>query len=160
MATATFTTVWQSADETTRLQAVEFWRELNLLPKGEAPERRAAELSVVAHEDDVLVAVATAHLAELPRLRVRLGMFRCAVAPGRRREGYAAELAWRTRDALEAWSAAHREQKLMGMGCLVQGAELSAKKAQPKWPISGMYLVGYTDQGDQIRVVWFKHARV
>ena len=48
----------------------------------------------------------------------------------------------------------------MGMGCLVQGVELSAKKAQPIWPISGLRLVGYSDQGDQIRVVWFKHARV
>jgi len=155
-----YKSVWQDVDMATRDEVIAFWRTYSLLPRRVDELARAAALCVVAYRGEDLVGVSTILIRQLPMLRARFAMFRCAVAPDVRQEGVAGQLAVRCRDVLEAWSAANPQQQVLGMACVVQGAELSEKKAQPFWPLSRMALAGYNDRGEQIRVVWFAHAKV
>lgn len=160
MGEVVYKTVWQDVDMTTRDDAIGFWRRLSILPRKVDERARANQLCVMAYEDGVVMGVSTILIRQMPMVRQRFAMFRCAVDPTLRRAGLAGQLAARCRDVLEAWSAANPQQRVMGMGCVVQGAELEAKKTQPYWPLSRMALAGYNDRGEQIRLVWFSHVSV
>lgn len=160
MAEVDYRGVWQAADTRTRVDAMNFWTEYDLLNKAADPAARAAQLCVIAYEDGAVVGVATAQIRPLELLKGRFAMFRCAVAPGRRRRGVATALAVRSRGVLEAWALANPEREVLGMACVVLGPELQAKQAQALWPLSGLGLVGYTEAGAQVRVAWFSHTMV
>lgn len=152
---------WLARDEQIHGDAVAFWREHGLLPPKADPALRAAQLCVVAYEAERLVAVSTIQVRPLAMMKgERFAMFRCAATPGARRAGLATQLAARCRKVTEAWSATVPERRILGMACVVQGAELAAKQEHPIWPISGMNLVGYNNAGQQVRIAWFAHATV
>jgi hypothetical protein len=160
MAEVTYKTIWQAGDLQTQALVIAFWREHKLLPRGEDPRARAAQICVVATEENRLVGVSTIQVRTLAHLRAKIAMFRCAVVPEHRRGGLAGALTVRSRDILEQWAMDNPEHQIMGLGCVVQGAELEPKQYQTVWPLSGMSLVGYDGNGHQLRVVWFKNARL
>jgi hypothetical protein len=151
---------WQKQDFALETAAIGFWRRNDLLPPRVDERARARQLSVVAYVGDEVAGVSTLVLRVIPQVKSKLAMFRCSVSPAYRRFGVAAALAVASRDASEAWARRYPEHELKGMGCVVQGAELSEKKEQAVWPLSGLSLVGYNNRGEQIRVVWFKGATV
>ena len=148
---------WRSRDPRVDQDVLRFWEKFKLLPRGVDPAVRIQELCAVAYLGEELVGVATAALANLQLVRSRVGMFRCAVAPDHRRSGLAAQLALRCLRLLEAWSVEHPEEKLMAMATVLEG-NIGDKARQPVWPLTGLTLVGYTPQSQQLRLVWFKHA--
>ncbi len=151
---------WQREDFALETAAIKFWRQHELLPARVDERARSRSLSAIAYADDEVAGVSTIIVRLLPMVRARIAMFRCSVAPEHRRLGLAAQLAVTSRDLVEVWSRDNPAREVLGMGCVVQGAELSEKKEQPVWPISGMGLVGYNLRGEQIRVVWFRHAKL
>lgn len=160
MADITYRAVWQAADTRTQVEAMKFWADNGLLRRGVDPAARAAGLCVLAYDDGDVAGLSTVQIRPLALLHRRFAMFRCAVAPAHRRRGVATELAVRSRQALEAWALANPERQVEGMACVVRGAELAAKQAQPLWPRSGLGLVGYDGAGAQIRIAWFDHIVV
>ena len=159
MAEFTITPAWRRDAETIERQAIQFWKSLSILPPGVDPAARAKELIAIAHHGNEFAGVATATLDELPFLRARFAMFRCAVAPQFRGSRLASELTIYAKPLLEQWSREHAEERVQGMAVVLE-ANLGDKSKKPVWPASGLTLVGYSAQGLQVRVAWFEHARV
>lgn len=151
---------WRERDEALQSDARALWRELSVLPEGVDPDLRAEEIVSAAYVEDSLVAVSTAFIREIEFLKARFAMFRCVVAPAFRRHTLARVVAGHSRGVLEAWSYEHPEERVSGMGAVVQNADILNSPRRPIFRTSGLTLVGYTPKGEQIRVAWFNHARV
>jgi hypothetical protein len=159
MAEYAISPAWRLNDQNIERQAIQFWRTLNILPRGVEPEARAKELCAIAHRGVEVAGVSTVSIEELRFLRSRFAMFRCAVAPPHRLSHVAYELTVFSRALLERWSLEHPEEPVKGMGLIIE-AEIGKRAQQPLWPVTGLTLVGFTPQGLQIRVAWFPHARL
>ena len=162
---ALFTAVWPDPGPSVRAEAQALWARLGVLPPGVDPEARAAQLCVVGHAKGRLIAVSSAEVAYLPILRQRFAMLRVFVDPEVRSGDVLRRLARSAHARLEDWSSANPGERVMGMGAVFENPRLG--KVLPVWrmrpgdsPMSGLVLVGYTERGEQIRVSWFKHARL
>ncbi|KAL9187178.1 hypothetical protein ACHAXT_010898 [Thalassiosira profunda] len=163
MAEIDYRVVWQKDDEVAKSDARQLWRELNLLPQG-TEDDRANSLCVVAyapHDDgtEELIAVSTIGLQRFPQVRARLAFFRCLVKPDYRQKNLATELAIRCKIAMEEWSILNLDEKVMGFATIVESPHLMKKALLPVWPKTGLAVAGYTPRGQQIRLVWFAHAK-
>ena len=161
-------TAWCQQDPELQQAAVGFWTSLGILPPGVEAKDRSEELCVVAYADASVAGVSTAVVAELPHLRNRFAFMRCAVAPDRRGQHIATALTQESARVLSDWSQANPELKVAGMAIIVESPALAPLAQFPVWPardadlaeMAGLNLVGYTQAGQQIRVVWFTHTLV
>lgn len=155
-----FVQAWRRDDQRCVADAKAFWRQMGMAD--DVAEQRAGELCVVAYQGDTLAGVSTAKPGEFSPLKARFVHLRCAVSPAARRKDVAARIIGHTRTVLEAWAADNPDEKLLGMVAVLQSHELREKQREPIWPIYGidLTLIGYTSGGEQIRVGWFRHARV
>lgn len=148
---------WRRDDPALEADAMAFWARENLLGNEAAARARAKELNICAYVDGELAAVSTAVLRDTPFLKTRLAMHRCAVAEPYRRQNLSRWINVQSIAQLEAWSLAHPDEKVTGVGTVVQAKVDNAKT--PVWR-TGFMLVGYTKEGEQFRVAWFPHARL
>ena len=151
---------WRRDDPAIEADAIAFWRRLAILPGKVAPEARAKELVAAAYKDGRLVGVTTATLDRLEFLRARLAMLRGAVDPEFRRGRAGLALALYSRDLIARWSSDHPDERVAGLGAIVESPDLIARQREPVWPQTGFVLVGYTKDGRQIRVSWFENFRL
>ncbi len=175
-----FVTAWQRNDPQLAGDARLLWERAGLLTPP-IREQRAKELVALAYLDGKVAGVSTAVVHELPQLRGRFAFYRCAVKPPRHRgERQHAErpedpsapwaprhtlsyaLSGYARTVLEDWSREHPEEKVLGMVAIIESKGYRRKQREPMWPEYGLdlNLVGYTADGRQIRVAWFRHARL
>jgi len=156
-----FANAWLRGDWKLEADAKAFWEKLGLISPEER-ERRVVELCGVAYLNGRVVAVSTVTLSVVPQVRARLGMYRCAVDPEFRRQDLAERISGYTRQVLEMWSVDNPGEKLLGFGAIIQAPELMRKGLEPIWTDWGtdLVLAGYTQRGEQIRVGWFRHARL
>ena len=152
---------WMKDDWKIEADAKAFWEKLGLI-SAEERERRVKELCGAAYLDGVLVAVSTVTVSVVPQVRAKLGMYRCAVDPEYRRQDLAERISGYTRQVLEMWSVENPQEKMLGYGAIIQAPELMRKGLEPIWHDWGtdLVLAGYTQRGEQIRVGWFRHARL
>ena len=155
-------TAWMRDDPALEADARAVWETHNLVARAEDRAYRARELGVVAYCDGQTAAVATAELAMMSGLRARFAVCRVSVHPGLRRRQLSARTFGHLRTVLEAWSADHPQEKVMGMSAIIQAAEYDEKQRDPHWPDWGLFLTlaGYTPRNEQVRIAWFRHARV
>jgi hypothetical protein len=155
-----FVQAWRRDDPRCVADAKAFWRQMGMTD--DVAEQRAGELCVVAYLGENLAGVSTAKPREFEPLKARFVHLRCAVSPAARRKDVAARIIGHTRTVLEAWAADNPDEKLAGMLAVLQSNELREKQREPIWPIYGidLTLIGYTSRGEQIRVGWFRHARL
>lgn len=150
---------WGLRDPGLEQAAIGFWRDLAILPPGVDAAARAAELVAVARQGDAVAAVSTAVIQEIPAVRSRFAMFRCAVAPAHRRSRLATDLLLNAKRLIEQWSLAHPEARVRGLGVVLE-ADVGERARMPLWPEAGMQLAGHTPEGRQLRLAWFAHARL
>lgn len=151
---------WRLGDAAIERDAIAFWERTSLLPPDVDPADRASELVAVAYCGDRVIGATTATLNNYGPLRARLAFLRGAVDPDFRRRQVGRTLLQVSRPLLEQWSAEHPEEKVLGLGSIVEGTEFAALRQFPVSPDGQLILVGYLDDGRQIRVSWFAHARV
>ncbi|HKR23933.1 MAG TPA: GNAT family N-acetyltransferase, partial [Allosphingosinicella sp.] len=151
---------WRLGDRRLEQDAIDFWTRLNLLPPGADPEQRAGELAAIAYKDGRVAGVTTIALARMEQVRARLGMMRGAVDPEHRRSGVGLALLFFTRPLIERWSMDHPEERVAGLGAVMQTPDLAAWEAQPYWPKTGFGLIGFAPDGNQVRVSWFRDFRL
>jgi len=155
-----FKIAWDRRDQALMDEVKAFWTASELMVPRLLDER-AGQLGVVACDGDRIVATATAELAVLPGLRARFAVISIAVDPQSRRKSIGLRISGRFLTVLEEWSAAHPEEEVMGMAAVIEG-DWGAKMHEPIWPDWGLNIVlaGYTHRNQQIRISWFRHARV
>jgi GNAT superfamily N-acetyltransferase len=151
---------WRLADPQIERDAIAYWTRTGLLPPDVEPADRARELVAVAYSGDRIIGATTATVNHYGPLRARFAFLRGAVDPAFRRRQVGRTLLQFSRPLLEQWSAAHPEEKVLGLGSIVEGNEFAALRQFPVSPDGQLVLVGYLDDGRQIRVSWFAHARV
>lgn len=161
MAEITYATAWRRDDWKLTADAKVFWTELGLLNADER-ERRANELCQVAYAEGKVIGVTTVTLTDYAPLRCRVAFLRCAVATEFRKHYLATFLTRNTLTVMEGWALDNPQEKLQGLGFIVQANELGSKAVFPQWADWNTHynLVGYTPRGEQVRLAWFRHARL
>lgn len=151
---------WRLGDSRIEADAIAFWRRLAILPPDVAPEQRAKELVAVVYRDDRIVGVHTATIERVEQVRTRLAMIRSAVDPEHRRTHVSMALTLYARALLERWSRAHPQERLGGLGAIVESQQLAERGKQPLWPQTRFILAGFLADGRQLRISWFEDFRV
>ena len=151
---------WQLRDAAIERDVLAFWREGRLLPSVADAAARLKDICLVAYDGARAVGVVEARLRYLEFIRSRIAMVKLVVSPAHRQEELATDMIGVARQILEQWSVDHPEEKLMGIGCIVQSKDLGQKVHQAVWPRSSLALINYTPRGEQMRLSWFKHATV
>lgn len=155
-----FRTAWRREDPQIEADAIAFWKRMGILPVEATPEQRARELVLAVYANGAIVAVVTAELGLFPQVRARLAMLRGAVDPALRRTYVGFAMMLKAREILESWSAQYPDERLAGLGGIIEAPVLVAREKEPYWPISGFGVVGFTPDGRQIRVSWFRNFRL
>jgi hypothetical protein len=160
MSDVTFHTAWRRNDPDLVRDAKAFWQRIGLAITPEDLEKRASELCALAYADGQVAAVSTSEPTLFQRLRTRLAYYRTVVAPEFRRQHIASRLGLYSYRELAKWSLEHPEEKLMGLLLIFQSHDYKSTRNLPNVSYLGMQvnIVGYTPEGDHIRVLWFDHA--
>lgn len=153
-------TAWRSDDAGIARDAIAFWRRLGNLPAGATPEERAKEVVVAAYSEGRMVGVVTASAGLFEQVRARVAMLRGSVDPEFRRSHVGIAMFTRALEILEAWAAANPGERVAGIGGILESRELRAAQQLPCWPQSRFNLVGFTGDGRQIRLRWFRDFRL
>ena len=151
---------WRRQDPVIERDAELLWRDLKILPPTADVGVRLAELCAGAYRDDALVALSTASIRYVGTLRCKLAMYRCLVAPKERMHRLATAITNFSRELLETWSLDNPQEEIQGLGAVIQSRELVEVQPFAVYPQTGLSFIGYTQEGFQMRVRWFKHARV
>jgi GNAT superfamily N-acetyltransferase len=161
MAETAYETAWRRENPKHAADAVTFWTGGGMLP-ADLAERRAKDLCSMAYADGKLIGVSTVELQMAEPLRSRLAFYRCAVAPEFRRQSLAIMLTRHTIITMEGWSHENPGEKVNGVATVLQGHELDEKALNPVWGeyYGNLNFIGFTPAGAQIRVAWFRHARL
>lgn len=152
----TYVTGWQKNDPGIEQDVFAAWKANNILPAGIDPKKRVKEVCVVAYHGDDIAGISTVEIGYYQPLRQVLAQFRAFTLPAYGRQEIARHLALHCRDTLCQWSLDHPEEKLAGMMAIYQASGMGHTPVG----FSGLTLIGYTERNQQIRVVWFDHARI
>jgi hypothetical protein len=155
-----FVPAWKRNDDKIGNDAIQFWRDLGVLPAGVTPEQRVTELCAAAYAGDELIGVSTVSLGQLPPVRCRVGFFRCSVNPAQIHRRIAWRLVKYSRELLEQWSKTNPGEKVLGMAAVLENPNFDLLGTRPVWRGSDLTLIGYNQLGQQIRLAWFDHARM
>lgn len=147
---------WRLGDPALEADAIAFWERLGLLPPDVSPAARAKELVALAYRGGAVAGVMTAKVQQVDAVRARLAMIRAAVDPAQRQTHVVMALVLFARQTLADWSRDHPEEKLAGLGAVLESRELEARQRQAFWPQSKLGLAGYTADGRQFRISWFE----
>ncbi len=159
MSDIAFRTAWRRQDPGLIHDGREFWRDQDVMSP-EDIEQRSKELCALAYADGQVAAASTADPTFFQRLRTRLFYYRTMVAPEFRRQHIASRLGLYSYRELGKWSLEHPEEKMMGLLLVFQSRDYTGTRNLPNVSYLGMQvnIVGYTPEGDHIRVLWFDHA--
>jgi hypothetical protein len=151
---------WRLADPSIEREAELFWRARDTLVENFNIGERRSQLCAAAYLDGRLAGISTAVPREIPRLRCKLIMYRTLVSGDVRNQQIATKLAVFSRDLLEEWSRENPQEEIQGMGAVIQSRALVENVPVPVYPDTKLSLFGYTNEGFQMRVYWFAHARI
>lgn len=156
-----FEVAWRRDDPKHANDATAYWKRLGIVEEDELAQR-VKELILIVYDGDKAVAAATADIKFVQPLRQKFAMCRSSVDPDYRRKGLGTDITAYYRVVLEAWFNEHREENVMGFGVRLSSAELVERQRDPLWMDRGvdLVLVGYTENDEQMRIGWFRHARV
>ena len=156
-----FRPAWRLHDAAIERDAIAFWQKEGLIPPNTTPQARLAELCIAGYDENgQMITVGTAKIRDVDFLGCKLAMFRCSVASDKRRNLLASVITAHARELLEQWSLAHPEEELMGMGTVVQSRAIDGLARRAMFRASRLGFIGWTPQGEQMRVAWFEHGRV
>lgn len=161
MAEIAFHFAWGRRDQKLIDDARRFWHAQDVMSE-EDIETRAKQLCAVAYVNGKVAGLSTIFPYDYPRLRSRFAYYRTIVSPEFRRQNLASRLCLYSRDRLAQWAAENPEEKLKGLLIVLQAEEFQHRQHAPIIAQLDLklVLVGYTSEGQQIRIVWFDDATV
>ena len=157
MSEAEYVVAWKKDDPQIAADAIAVWNSTNSLPADINPEDRAKELCALAYINGEVAGISTIAIRPyMPLGNRRFGFLRVFTLPRFEQQSIAIGLAITCRDALRQWSIDNPAEKLYGMAAIYQSDKLG------HYPIgeSGLMLIGYGPNKEQIRVVWFNHLHL
>jgi GNAT superfamily N-acetyltransferase len=153
-------TDWQQLDPAAGEAIRAFWIRENASVAGEEADRRLAQ--VVAHVTDrngdiVAVATAVPHLS--PRLGQPMYYYRCFVGQAWRGHNLSRLLMRHTQKVLEAYAREH-DFPCIGILLELENAGFARTLQSPHWHSTGFTYIGKSQRGLDLRVWYFRGARL
>ena len=160
MAEIEYSIAWKRDDSRVIAGAKVFWRTMGLAD--EVMDKRVPELCNVAWADGKVIGVTTVKPGDAPPVKSRVGFLRCAVAPAFRKHYLATFLTRDSLTILEHWSLENPQARVQGLAFIIEATELGPKAVFPMWADWNTHynLIGHTPGDEQIRLAWFRHARL
>ena len=159
--TVTLRNAWRLRDRDIARDAEEFWQKEGLLPSNTDVAERLDELCMAGYDGSRLIALTTARIRHVSFLGVKLVMLRVAVDQALRRNRLATIIQAESRELLEQWSLANPAEEVMGMGTVTQTHAFDERGwSRGYLRSSHLAFVGWTANGEPMRVAWFEHARI
>ena len=160
MAEIDYSIAWKRNDSRAIAGAKVFWRGMGLAD--DAIDKRVPELCNVAWSGGKVIGVTTVRLDDAPPVKCRVGFLRCAVAAQLRKHYLATFLTRDSLTILEHWSLENPREKVQGLAFIIEANELGPKAVYPMWADWNTHynLIGHTPRDEQIRLAWFRHARL
>ena len=150
---------WRNVTPELQAELVEFWMRHNAIPDADIAKARALQAVLVARNGDgAIVGVATAMLRILPRLRQPTYYYRQFFAPEIRSRLQALPFYREAVRILEQANAAKPES--LGVLLEIENAGLANIFSKAVGERTGGVFIGYSPRGFQLRVVYFKGARL
>jgi len=153
-------TVWQLEKPQLVDSVKDFWIGQGIPPA--VTIGRAGQICAVATEVDSIVAVSTATPYYHQHMRNKFFVYRCMVAPAARQQNLAWKISSYSLKILQDWSERNPQEKVLGLIICVETDKFTAGLRRPVREKYGfnMHFVGYSANGQQLRVVWFDHAEL
>lgn len=152
-----YVVAWHKDDPKLEAGARTIWSEPGILPDLREIETRVKQLAIVAYSDGQLAALTTLNVRPFQHLRQKFAFIRGFVTPAFRMNAVGRDIMVETHTMIENWALNNPDEKLAGMAAIFQVPGVGER---PVTRSTGMTLVGYTPENEQVRVAWFKHFRV
>ena len=152
---------WKRDDPALRHDAQTGWDALNAVFPRER-EDRLKELVAVAYDAGKPVGTCTARAIEYKVLRTHVFYLRATIQPGPQHNDIFLHLLSAAKAALESWAGAHPDERLKGILVMFDNDGFDTLYPEPvlRRLDFELILTGYTDEGRQIRVLWFDDAKL
>ncbi len=153
-----FRPAWQQNDPQIIADARRLWAAEGLPPS--MTQEREKEICAVAYHDGEPIAVSTVNLYYDPTMRNNMFGYRCMTAAHFRQHNMAWRITAYSVKVLQEWCAQNPDQKALGLMIAVETDKYEKGLRRPARDGFGMTLhfIGYSQAGDQLRVVWFDDA--
>lgn len=154
--------VWQLTTPELRGEIAAFWERNEMLPpEADARERATQAVLIVRSPEGAIVGITTADFVQFKQLNNNLFyLFRMAILPKFRVPGIESKMIVDTRDILEAYAARPNVNRYIGMLTFAENPQVITNRNWAVWPASKMVYIGNDRKGRQIRVYYFKGARI
>lgn len=155
------TPVWKQVTPELRAELLAFWKGNNAIGDPTRAQARADEAVCVARDDDgALVAVSTAVIKVLPRLRQPMYYYRLFFAKSVRGQGQVIPFFNQAREVLQAYNAGLPQPESLGVLLELESRYLDAYYKRAHVPEADSTFIGYSPRGMQLRVSYFEDARL
>ena len=160
MQSTNFENVWTKSKTDLLSEIAPIWREFGGLKEEEIGTRVNQLLYLVRNEKKEIVGVSTAYKVYLRQLKNYFYAFRCMLIPSYRIPGLTSKLLVMSRDFLEEIHLQEQNHRPIGVVTLVENSRINEHRREAIWPASKMVFVGVSKEGHQLRVYYFKDARI
>ena len=156
----TFDNVWMEKTEDLINEIASVWENYSALPEGEKTFDRAKQVVYLARNaEGQIIAISTAYPSYIKRLNNHFFAFRCFLTPENRIPGLMTKITALTLEYLETVQNNY-DPKMIGVITEVQNERLHEHRREAVYPETGMVFIGYSKNGNQLRVSYFKGARI
>jgi len=155
-----FVAHWQTESADNDAKVVEFWKSEGALATDVKTDERLRQVILHAETaDGDVAAVSTAIPMTLPRLGQPMYYFRCFIGKKWRASRLVLRVLSRSAEILEAYA---RDNKFPCIGVLLEleNARFAQKLQQPIWPATKFVYIGKSQRNLDLRVRYFKGARL
>ena len=153
--------VWKHVDELLAAEVIALWERSQALPEPAQAARRARQAVCVARNSrGELCGVGTAVVRVLPQIRQPLYYYRQFFAPEVRGQQQAVPFLNHARDVLEAYNASLPVPESLGVLLELENQELVGRYPRAHEPAADSTFIGYSPRGLQLRVSYFRNARL
>jgi hypothetical protein len=153
--------VWKKVRAELCAELLELWERSQAIPDRERAIRRAREAVCVARDPSgAICGVGTAVVRVLPRLRQPLYYYRQFFAPEFRGHKRALPFFNEARRLLEGYNESLPAPESIGMLLELENQHLVARYERAYEPAADSTFIGYSPAGLQLRVSYFKNARL
>ncbi len=154
-------TAWKKNDPDIARDVQALWDELKLVPRAER-EARLKEVVAVVYDGEKALGVSTSRPIDYRSLRASFFYYRAAISSETPYGEIAIRLLSASKDILGAWAREHPDEEIKGILMEFDRETFAPLFCEPvvRRMDFELSLVGHTDVGHQIRVLWFDDARL
>jgi len=153
--------VWEEKSEEIKKEIIAFWlAEKAIQSRQEAEQRVDQVFFVVRDSDKKIIGINTVYKIYNQQLENYFYYYRTYISPKARKFQMIGNMLFKTRDFLESRFIDKTDTQTIGMFLEIENEDIKNKLNLAIWPDSKFVYIGKNQQGDHLRVYYFKHAKI